>query len=203
MDAKLDLYKLHKDEYAAPKKPVLVRTKPARYLAINGQGAPGGTRFTACVAALYGVAFTIKMTHKFAGKQDYAVCKLEGQWFFGAEPAGLPKDKWKWRLMIRIPDFISQEDLKAAAATLLKRGKSPEIEEVTLETIDEGVCVQMLHIGAYETENKSVALMQTFAEAKGFKLSVPHHEIYLSDPRRVPPEQLKTILRVPMLEQNS
>jgi hypothetical protein len=202
MTARLDLYKLHKAEYAAPSKPALVRTKPARYLAISGQGAPGGTRFTACVGALYGVAFTIKMTRKFAGKQDYAVCKLEGQWFFGGEPAGLPKHKWKWRLMIRTPDFVSQEDMKTAVATLLKRGKSQEIEEVTLETIDEGVCVQMLHIGPYERENKSVALMQSFAEANGLKLSVPHHEIYLSDPRRVPPEQLKTILRMPTLGQN-
>ncbi len=200
MTAKLDLYKLHKAEYVTPSKPVLVRTKPARYLAVSGQGAPGGTRFTACVGALYGVAFTIKMTRKFAKKQDYAVCKLEGQWFFGTETAGLPKDKWKWRLMIRTPDFILPEDLKAAVATLLKRGKSQEIEEVTLETIDEGVCVQMLHIGPYERESKSVALMQSFAEANGLKLSAPHHEIYLSDPRRVPPEQLKTILRLPAFE---
>ncbi len=105
--------------------------------------------------------------------------------------------------MIRIPDFISQEDLKAAAATLLKRGKSREIEEVTLETIDEGVCVQMLHTGPYEKEDKSVAIMQSFAETRGLKLSVPHREIYLSDPRRVHPEQLKTIVRVPTLQQNS
>ena len=199
MTAKLDLYKVHKAEYAMPSNPVLVRTKPARYLAISGQGAPGGARFTACVGALYGVAFTIKMTRKFAGKQDYAVCKLEGQWYFDSEPAGIPKDKWKWRLMIRTPDFISREDLEAAVVTLRKRGKSREIEEVTLETIDEGVCVQMLHTGPYEREDKSVALMQSFAEARGLKLSVPHHEIYLSDPRRVPPERLKTILRAPTL----
>jgi|SRR5208282_4516745 len=199
MTAKLDLYKVHKAEYAMPSNPVLVRTKPARYLAISGQGAPGGARFTACVGALYGVAFTIKMTRKFAGKQDYAVCKLEGQWYFDSEPAGIPKDKWKWRLMIRTPDFISREDLEAAVVTLRKRGKSREIEEVTLETIEEGVCVQMLHTGPYESEHKSVALMQSFAEAKGLKLGGPHHEIYLSDPRRVPPERLKTILRAPTL----
>ena len=82
MTAKLDLYKLHKAGYVTPKHPVLVQTKPARYLAIGGQGAPGGTRFTACIGALCGAAYTIKMTRKFAGKQDYAVCKLEGQWSF-------------------------------------------------------------------------------------------------------------------------
>ena len=198
MNAKLDLYKLHKAEYVTPKNPVLVRMKPAQYLAITGQGAPGGERFTACIGALYGAAFTIKMTRKFAGKQDYAVCKLEGQWFFKGDLAKIPRDKWKWKLMIRTPDFISQKDLKAAVATLLKRGKSREVEEVELETIDEGQCVQMLHVGPYDKECETTALMQSFAEAKGLKFAGPHHEIYLSDPRRVPPERLKTILREPV-----
>jgi hypothetical protein len=143
------------------------------------------------------------MTRKFAGKQDYAVCKLEGQWFFDGEPAAIPKDKWKWKLMIRTPDFIEAKDLTTAVATLLKRGKSGEVEEVALETIDEGVCVQMLHLGPYEKENETMALMRSFAQANGLKLSGPHHEIYLSDPRRVPPERLKTILRVPAVKQNS
>ena len=197
MTAKLDLYKLHKAEYAAPRKPVLVRVKPAVYLTIPGQGAPGGARFTACIGALYGAAFTIKMTRKFAGKQDYAVCKLEGQWFFGGDPAEIPRESWKWKLMIRTPDFVTQKDLKTAADKLLERGKSPGIEEVTLETIDEGVCVQMLHVGPYEKECETTSLMRGFADASGLKLTGPHHEIYLSDPRRVSPERLKTILRIP------
>jgi len=199
---KLDLYKQHKAEYATPKKPALVRIKPAQYLAIGGQGAPGGERFTACIGALYGAAFTIKMTRKFVGKRDYAVCKLEGQWFFDGDPAAIPKAEWKWKLMIRTPDFISQIDLKAAKATLLKRGKAREVEEVELETIDEGSCVQMLHVGPYEKEHETIALMRQFAEANGLKLAGPHHEIYLSDPRRVPPERLKTIIRQPTIRQD-
>jgi hypothetical protein len=199
--AKLDLYKLHKAEYVTPKKPALVRTKPAKYLTVEGQGAPGGQRFTACIGALYGMAFTIKMTRKFAGKQDYAVCKLEGLWFFDADPATIPKEKWKWKLMIRTPDFVSHQDMSAAVDTLLKRGKAREVQEVRLESIDEGTCVQMLHVGPYEKESETVALMQGFAQANGLKLTGPHHEIYLSDPRRVPPERLKTILRQPALEQ--
>ncbi len=201
MTTKLDLYKIHKAEYVTPKKPVLVRTKPAQYLTIGGQGAPGGARFTSCIGALYGAAFTIKMTRKFAGEQDYAVCKLEGQWFTDIASATIPKEAWKWKLMIRTPDFVSQKDLKPAVGTLLKRGKSREIEEVMLETIDEGVCVQMLHMGPYEREGETIALMRSFAEANGLKLRGPHHEIYLSDPRRVPPERLKTILREPALKQ--
>jgi hypothetical protein len=203
MTTKLDLYKLHTTEYAAPTKPVLVRTKLAQYLVISGQGAAGGTRFTACIGALYGAAFTIKMTRKFAGKQDYAVCKLEGQWFFDVEPAATPKEAWKWKLMIRTPEFVTEKDLNTAVGTLLKRGKSRKIEEVTLETIDEGVCVQMLHVGPYETENATITLMRSFAESNGLNLSGPHHEIYLSDPRRVPPERLKTILREPAIKRDS
>jgi hypothetical protein len=195
--AKLDLYKLHKSEYVTPRSPVLVRTKPAQYLTITGQGAPGGERFTACIAALYGMAFTIKMSRKFAGQQDYAVCKLEGLWSFAGEPSGIPREDWKWKLMIRTPDFISHKDMEAAVVTLLKRGKPPEVKEVELETIEEGPCVQMLHVGPYDKESATMARMREFAESKGLKLAGPHHEIYLSDPRRVPPERLRTILRQP------
>ncbi|MCX5772495.1 MAG: GyrI-like domain-containing protein [Candidatus Hydrogenedentes bacterium] len=194
---KIDLYKLYKDEYVTPRKPILVKTKPAQYLAISGQGAPGSDRFSACIGALYAVAFTIKMTRKFARKQDYAVCKLEGQWFFEADPARIPMDKWQWKLLIRTPDFINETDRQQAVATLREKRKPHEVEEVKLETINEGQCVQMLHIGPYDREHETIALMRAFAEQKGLKLVGPHHEIYLSDPRRTPPERLKTILREP------
>jgi hypothetical protein len=198
MPAKLDLYKLHKAEYVTPKKPMLIRVKPAQYLAIRGKGAPGGERFTACIGALYGMAFTIKMTRKFAGKQDYAVCKLEGQWFFDADPQDIPKENWEWKLMIRTPDSVREPDQKKALAALLNRGKAREVKEVGLEKIEEGDCVQMLHVGPYDREHETIALMKQLAEAKGFRFAGPHHEIYLSDPRRVPPERLKTILRQPV-----
>ena len=197
---KLDLFKEHKDEYLSPKKPVLVQVKTARYLAIEGQGAPGGPEFTAKIGALYGVAFTVKMTRKFAGLEDYAVGKLEGQWFFdtaeGCPPAN--KEDWRWKLLIRTPDFIGPEDVAKAVAALLDKGKSAEVKEVQIETFTEGQCVQMLHIGPYDREPESVRVMRDYATAKGLKLAGPHHEIYLSDPRRVPPERLKTILREPV-----
>jgi len=197
---KLDLYKLHKTEYAATRKPALVETKPASYLAISGQGAPGGERFTASIGALYSVAFTIKMTRKFAGKQDYAVCKLEGQWW--SEPAQdlakLPPDQWHWNLLIRTPDFISEADLRQAVAVLLKRGKGEDVKQVRLETLAYSLCVQMLHVGPYDQEGETVVVMQAFAEKQQLQFSGKHHEIYLSDPRRVPPDRLKTILRHPV-----
>jgi hypothetical protein len=197
---KIDLYKLHKAEYAATRKPALVEIKPAIYLGIAGQGAPGGERFTASIGSLYGVAFTIKMTRKFAGKPDYAVCKLEGQWWTEPELdfGKLPPDQWRWKLLIRTPDFIGEADLRQAVAVLLKRGKGEDVKQVRLESLDEGLCVQMLHVGPYDKEHETIAVMKTLAEKKHLVFSGKHHEIYLSDPRRVPPERLKTILRHPV-----
>ncbi|HEY7473955.1 MAG TPA: GyrI-like domain-containing protein [Vicinamibacterales bacterium] len=196
--AKIDLYKQHEDEYATPKTPVLVTIKPAVYLAISGQGAPGGERFTAAVGALYNVAFTIKMARKFGGRQDYAVSKLEGLWFL--DPAEPPeaRDEWRWKLLIRTPSFVSTRERDAAVQALLAKGKPPEVRGVSLEKIDEGRCVQMLHVGSYDREAESIALMRGHAKAHGFALDGPHHEIYLSDPRRVPAARLRTILREPL-----
>ena len=198
--AKIDLYKLNKTEYAATKKPVFVQTKPTKYLAIEGQGAPGGQEFTACIGALYGAAFTIKMTRKFAGQQDYAVCKLEGQWWTDSTPdlSKVEREKWRWNLLIRTPGFVANADLKKAVAVLLERGKGHEVKRVRLETLNEGTCVQMLHVGPYDKECETIAMMQAFAEQQGRQFHGRHHEIYLSDPRRVPPERLKTILREPV-----
>lgn len=200
MPDKIDLFKLHKDEYAAGRKPVLVEIKPATYLAISGQGAPGGELFTAGIGALYGMAFTIKMTRKFAGRQDYAVGKLEGQWWGdgSADFSQLPKEQWRWNLCIRTPDFIAGADLAAAVAVLLKRGKGQDVNRVRLESLAQGRCVQMLHLGPYEKVGETIALLRQFAQEKGLVFHGKHHEIYLSDPRRVPAERLKTILREPV-----
>lgn len=195
---KLDLCKLHKADYVSPKQPVLLTIQSAQYLAISGQGAPGGEAFIARIGALYGMAFTVKMTQKAAGLQDYAIGKLEAQWFFEGDPAGIPLEQWRWKLLMRTPDFIKAADLRKAVATLRKRGKAAEAGEVVLERIEEGRCVQMLHVGPYEQECATIAKMQAFAEGKGLRFAGPHHEIYISDPRRVPPERLKTILRQPV-----
>ena len=199
---KIDLYQQHKADYAATRKPALVNLSKARYLAITGQGAPGGDLFQTRIGALYGVAFTIKMTRKFAGLQDYAVCKLEAQWWSDALDenfARSPKEQWRWKLLIRTPDFVSANDVKQAVTVLLKRGKGEDVKHVQLETLAEGRCVQMLHVGPYEREGETVTVMKAFAERQGLRLHGLHHEIYLSDPRRVPPERLKTILRIPVV----
>ncbi|MEJ2701183.1 MAG: GyrI-like domain-containing protein [Sedimentisphaerales bacterium] len=198
---KIDLFKLHKDQYVAPKQPQLVEIPEAKYLAVSGRGEPGGEEFSAKVGALYGVAYTVKMTRKFDGKQDYAIGKLEGQWWLDGERQDFAKSDpklWNWKLLIRTPDFVGDGELDEAVETLLKKGKEPQVRQVAFESLAEGPCVQMLHVGPYENEPETIVQMQDFAKAQNMEFHGRHHEIYLSDPRRVPPERLKTILRHPV-----
>jgi hypothetical protein len=196
----LDLYKEHKQEYVAPKKPTFVTVKKAAYLSITGCGPPGEEQFQSKVAALYGVAYTLKFTWKLAGKGDYGVAKLEGLYWWDdyEDPKTAPIDEVKWQLLIRTPDFIKQKHLAEAAAQLIEKGKGPEVRDVELVSLAEGKCVQMLHIGPYDKEEETVDQMLAFAESEGYEVHHKHHEIYLSDPRRVAPEKLKTILRHPV-----
>jgi len=199
----IDLYKLHKTEYAAPKRPAIVDVGPAQYLSVGGVGAPGGEAFQAAVGALYGAAYTIKMTrkHQKGVGPDYKICKLEGiYWGPKGEDdfSGVDPEQWNWQLIIRTPDFISQDDLDQAVETLIEKGKDPVVRGVTLEIIGEGRCVQMLHVGSYATEGETVAKMVEFAEENGVTFHGRHHEIYLSDPGRVAEEKLKTVLRMPV-----
>ena len=197
---KYDIYKEHEADYITPKTPALVEIKPARYLAIVGRGDPKGKVFQAKMGALYNVAFTVKMARKFAGR-DYTVSKLEGQWWLdGKDKTYLdePPSNWNWKLLIRVPGFITQEEVDAAIGKLREKGKPAEVSEVKLETLDEGRCVQMLHLGPYDAEAKTIAAMTAFAQGNGLGYHGLHHEIYLSDPRRVAPARLRTILRHPV-----
>ena len=196
---KIDLYKLHKTEYITPRKPVLLEIQPARYLCVSGTGRAGGEEFQKKVGALYGTAYTLKFESKFAGL-DYAVCKLEGIYWAdqaGACFADVPIDQWHWDLLIRTPDSVPASQLKAAKTKVVEKGV-PEAAEVTFKTIREGRCVQMLHVGPYDREPETVEKMRALASSEGCDFAGNHHEIYISDPRRVVPEKLRTILRIPV-----
>jgi hypothetical protein len=198
---KLDLYKLHRQDYVPSAKPALIKIPTATYLTIIGKGEPGGGAFSDKIGALYGVAFTVKMARKFSGRRDYAVCKLEAQWWAkdnSPEFFHQPKAQWQWKLLIRTPDFVRESEVRDAVAVLLKRGKTPTVREVQLESLTEGLCVQMLHVGPYEREGETLRAMAAHAATNSLAFDGRHHEIYLSDPRRVPPERLKTILRHPV-----
>lgn len=197
--AKLDLYQEYKAEYATPRKPVLLRIAKASYLGIAGRGTPGGEAFQQAIGALYSVAFTIKMASKFRGK-DYSVCKLEGLWWVdsGCSFETQPKDQWWWRLLIRTPDFIGKREVQEAGRQLAGKGKDPLFRNVELTPLNENLCVQALHVGPYDREPETIRLMEAFAAQQGCHFDGLHHEIYLSDPRRVAPEKLRTILRMPV-----
>ena len=199
---KIDLTKLYRAEYAKPKTPTLLDVGPGSYLAVQGKGAPGDALFQDRIAALYAVAYTLKFESKFAGR-DFAVCKLEALW--GSEEdaeqsslADLERSEWPWTMVIRVPDFVTGEAIALARGKLRDKGKEGDFDAVELVTLEEGRCVQMLHTGPYEEEERSLATMADFVHGKGLSLHGRHHEIYLSDPRRVPPERLKTILRRPV-----
>lgn len=198
---KLDLFKLHKAEYAMPMEPVIIVLAPAKFLAISGRGVPGGEEFAATLGALYGVAFTIKMTLKQQG-QDYKIAPLEGRWWrddpANIELTGSGEEPWNWKLLIRTPDFVAADNLAQAQESLLKKGKSELVTEVRLETSEDERVVQVLHVGPYDQEVPTIKRMLDFAESEGYEVYGPHHEIYLSDPRRTAPERLRTILRYPV-----
>jgi hypothetical protein len=197
--AKLDLYQTCKAEYVTPRKPVLLQLRKATYLAIAGNGAPGTNAFQQAISALYNMAFTIKMASKFAGR-DYAVCKLEALCWVESGRLFLtePKEKWLWKLLIRTPDFIGKRDLEAARRQLIEKGKGPLIEQVELVALNENWCVQMLHVGPYDKELETIRKLSTFTAEQGRRFDGLHHEIYLSDPRRIAPDRLHTILRIPV-----
>lgn len=192
---KIDVYKEHRDEYAAPKEPALLRIAPARYLTVEGKGSPEGTEFQTHMGALYGTAYTLKFALKRKGR-DFRVAMPEGLWTAaggGAKALTMPKKTWRWKLLIRVPDFVTPAAVAAALKELrAKKGPQPTVK---LETIREGKAVQALHVGAYGDEPRTIAKMEAFAKEHKLRFRGAHHEIYLSDPRRVPASRLRTILR--------
>lgn len=198
---KIDVYKLHKADYVAPKDPVILNLKSGKYLTTDGQGKPGSPEFSAHMGALYGAAYTIKFARKFSGGPDFKVAMPEGI-YWSSDPAVCIAEQsieqWAWKLMIRVPDLIGAADLKHAITELEKKKKIDGNVDLKLERIAEGKCVQALHVGPYDKEPETIARMKAFAEAQGFQLARQHHEIYFSDPCRVAPEKLKTVLRIPV-----
>lgn len=198
---KIDLLNLHKQEYNAGATPALFDIAPAQYLMIDGRGAPESPLFEGCIGALYSAAYTIKIRCKAEGRSDYVVSKLECRWEM---PAGVEnfsevsRGEWEWTLMIRTPEHITTDDLRQAVEVLKDKGKAENVQDVRLETLAEGTCIQMMHLGSYEKIHESVLLMDRFAEQNNCTPCGKHHEIYFSDPRRAAPEKLKTLLRQPV-----
>lgn len=204
-----DYKKEYKEFYMPKSKPEIVTVPSMNYIAVRGTGNPNveGGAYKASIGLLYGIAFTIKMSKKgsrqIEGYFDYVVPPLEGFWWqdgiYGFDYTR--KDLFHWISVIRLPDFVGQEDFKWAVAEAEKK-KKQDFSAVEFMTIEEGLCVQMMHIGPFDDEPASVALMDNYIAEQGyendFSSSRLHHEIYLSDARKVAPEKWKTVIRHPI-----
>lgn len=200
---KLDLTKEYKTYYTAKTTSEVVEFNEAQFLTIEGKGAPGGKEFTSKVEALYPLAYGVKNICKKQGK-DFAVPKLEGLWWVESDrpPLEVPREEWQWKLLIRMPHFVTSGIVEKAKEEVFKKKGIELIKGIKFEKIKEGKCVQMLHIGPYSTEPESLEKMRKLMEEKNLIENGLHHEIYLSDPRRVPEEKMKTILRQPVKEKS-
>jgi len=195
---KLDLVKEDKSYYKATTTPTTVHFGKLSYLSIEGKGEPAGKEFTNAVESLYPLAYGVKSISKKRGK-DFTVPKLEGLWWVKSQKPVLevPRKEWSWKLLIRMPDFVTKEIVdQARHDTMQKKGLSL-ITSIKYETLDEGMCVQVMHVGPYASESESITKMKLYMNENDLKANGLHHEIYLSDPRKTPPQKMKTILRQP------
>ena len=204
-----DFKKEYKEFYMPPKKPTIVTVPAMNYIAVRGKGDPNleDGEYKQSIGMLYGIAFTIKMSwkgdHKIDGYFEYVVPPLEGFWWqdgvTGVDYAH--KENFNWISVIRLPDFVTKEDFDWAVAEATAKKKA-DFSKVEFLTYDEGTCVQCMHIGSYDDEPATVELMHEYMEQQGYVLDITeerlHHEIYLSDARKVEPEKLKTVIRHPI-----
>ena len=178
-----------------------VTVPPLTYLAIDGQGAPGGPAHVTAVSALYTIAYTARFAGKKLGHEQ-KVGPLEGLWWADDMAVFLTgtRDDWRWRMLIRAPDWLDAAAFDTQRTAALR--KSPDLAEalrrVELMTVDEGDCLQALHLGPYADEGPLIARIHQTAASLDLPLRGQHHEIYLNDPSRTAPERLKTILRQPV-----
>ena len=204
---KLDLTKQFKEYYKATAKPALLTLAPANYLSITGKGDPSGDAFAADIQAIYPLAYTIKFMCKEQGN-DFVVPKLEADWWYDetrykditAEqaPTSIPRSEWLYRLLIRMPDFVSPEMAASAIETVVNKKGIHGSAKVEWYSTPQQKVVQALHTGPYSTEPETIKRIIDFMQQNNLAKGGHHHEVYLSDFRKTAPEKLKTILREPV-----
>ena len=204
-----DFKKEYKEFYMPKNKPAIVTVPKANYIAVRGKGNPNeeGGAYQKAISVLYAVAYTLKMSYKTDYKIDgffeYVVPPLEGFWW-QEDVKGVDygnKDSFNWISVIRLSDFITKENFDWAVSTATKK-KKLDCSSAEFLTIDEGLCVQIMHIGSFDDEPESVAKMDAYLVEKGYENDLNdtrlHHEIYMSDARKVAPEKWKTVIRHPI-----
>lgn len=196
---KLDLGKADKTYYSASSEPGLVEFSELPFLTLRGQGAPGGDEFTDKVSALIPLAYGMKKRTKQFG-QDFIVPKLESLWWVEGDRSAneVPRAEWYWKLLIRMPEFAEERYFADVVEEVWKNKGNAHIRDARYETIREGLCVQLLHTGAYDTEEETISKLHRYMEEHRLVANGAHHEIYVSDPRKVEAARLKTIIRQPV-----
>ncbi|MGI6221612.1 MAG: GyrI-like domain-containing protein [Coriobacteriales bacterium] len=204
-----DFKKEFKEFYLPPTQPCIVDVPAMNFVAVCGQGDPNEKdgEYARALNVLYGIAYTIKMSKKgdrrIEGYFDYVVPPLEGFWWQdGVEGVDYAhKERFRWISAIRLPKFVTRDDFAWAVGEATRKKKA-DFSAAEFLTIEEGLCVQCMHLGPYDDEPATVELMHEFAEREGYALDITderrHHEIYLSDARRTAPEKLKTVVRHPV-----
>ena len=204
-----DYKKEYKEFYMPEKKPSIVMVPSMNYIGVRGQGDPNEEEgeYKQSIGLLYGIAYTIKMSkkgdHQMDGYFDFVVPPLEGFWWQdGVKGVDYSrKEDFRWISLIRLPDFVTRDEYQWAVEEGTMK-KKKDFSKVEFLSIDEGLCVQCMHIGPYDAEPETVALMHEFIDQQGYTLDITderhHHEIYLSDARKVAPEKLKTVIRHPI-----
>ena len=204
-----DFKKEYKEFYLPPARPVIVTVPIANFIAVRGKGDPNeeSGAYKQAIGILYAVAYTLKMSyktdHRIEGFYDYVVPPLEGFWWQEGIDGIDYSDKstFCWISVIRLPDFITKADFDWAVQAASKK-KKIDCSKAEFLTVDEGLCVQIMHIGPYDDEPASVALMDQYLAENGYMNDLSdtrlHHEIYLSDARKVAPENWKTVIRHPI-----
>jgi len=205
MTSKID-FKRDIDAYRARRGRLqLVHVPELQYLMIDGHGDPNASPvFAEAVEALYPMAYKLKFISKLDLGRDYVVMPLEGLWWaddMDSFTASRDKSRWDWTLMIMVPDWIDHDMLATAVDQSGARNGAARLDDIRLESLVEGRCVQTLHVGSFDDEAETLARMHhEFIPENGLRMAGKHHEIYLSDSRRVAPERLRTILRQPVVE---
>lgn len=204
MPKKIEYKKEYKELFGtSAKKPTLVTVPALKYLSVQGKGDPNTSKeFQDAFEALYGIVYTIKFLPKKEkapkGFVDFTPAPPEAQWWVPGKKIKDMKNmsEWHWRLMIIVPDFVNQQLLKKVTKQVQEKKEVPSLSKVKLEKEKKGQAVQMLHIGSYATEEKTIEKMLEFMKEQKLKQRGRHHEIYLSDPNRTAKNKLKTIIRL-------
>jgi hypothetical protein len=209
MATALDYKKEYKDLYSPKNQPMIIDVPEITFVAVEGKGNPNDKNgeYHKAMELLYGIEYTIKMskmgTNIPNGYFDYVVPPLEGLWWVDNSTTIPPKDKseYNWISIIRLPEYVT-EDVFSWARNEVKNKKNIETEKAEYIKIKEGLCVQCMHIGSYDEEQKTIKLMEKYIEENNLVNDINekrrHHELYLSDPEKTAAEKLKTILRIPI-----